>query len=194
MNQGKNVFIAGMPGVAYSWRGFQYHWPNKQWPRELAQDLENKLSEMSVDPPYKTFWYKAECTPGPVMITRGLGGVPGLVASKCAEEKYDFIKEMSSCANHKVAEILAKLSRIPFDVLSLDYVQDDVIGKMVELNHAQVGQAQRSRTLMTSDNMTSETINFEEAYSSSPAAVYEDNDIPIGTPKVHTVEVWESTM
>jgi hypothetical protein len=189
------VFVAGMPGVPYSWRGFTYHWPNKQWPRELVQDLETKMTELGTSQPSQTFWYKAECTPGPLMITRGLGGVPGLVASKCAEEKYDFIKEMSSVVNHKVAGVLSKASRIPFDIISLDYVHDDIIDRIVELNVRQGGQPGPARMMTSEDNMmTSETVNSDEYNTTDPTAADGEEKVPIGAIRVQPVEVWESTM
>ena len=83
IDQGKQVAVFGVPHVAYTWNKLRWRWPNKAWPKELQDDFEDSLSEMSMYPPGNNlFWYKAECTPNAAMVTRCVGGVPGLGAGR----------------------------------------------------------------------------------------------------------------
>ncbi len=130
----KNVVVVGMPGVAYSWTNIDNRWANKAWPDELALDMSNTISDYMLHNPYFMFWYKAECTPNASMVVRNLGGAPGLVASQCAHEKFEFLEELAASTNTHVLEILEEVSVLPFQVLSTDYIHDDVIARIIELN------------------------------------------------------------
>lgn len=135
VNQGRNVVICGVPNAAYCWRGIQHHWPNRPWPEQLRADLEATLTEVASRPPDRLFWYKAECTPDTSMVVRNLGGVPGLWAkSKGGLEKFEFLEDMAASANHAVYEVLQGVEHLPFNVLSTDFVQDDIVGLIVQLN------------------------------------------------------------
>ncbi len=134
VDSGKNVVVAGVPDVAYSWHSIQYRWPNKEWPSELKADFEQTVENMRITPPDRFFWYKAECTPGTHMILRGVGGVPGMVVKGQSEEKLDFIEDMAAVVNHKIEEVLGGADTLPFNVLSVDFVQDEVLDHIIRMN------------------------------------------------------------
>ena len=134
VDQGKQIFISGIPNVAFSWKNLQAHWPNKQWPDDLHDDFENMLAEFYDSGPQSYFWYKAECTPGTHMVIRSLGGVPGAAAHKCADEKFEFVEDMAAAANYVVYEILNQADKLPINVLSTDFVNDEIVDRIIELN------------------------------------------------------------
>ena len=157
MDQGRQVGIFGVPNVAYTWNKLQWRWPNKAWPKELQDDLEDTLSELSMYKPNNIYWYKAECTPNAPMITRCIGGLPGACAAKCADEKFDFVEDLASAVNHTVYETLKGIVRIPFNVLSTDYVQDDIVERILELNNEVPIGAHLSMSGGTSEDALDET-------------------------------------
>lgn len=155
--------IFGVPNVAYSWSRLQWRWPNKPWPRELQDDMEDTLSELSMYKPEKMYWYKAECTPNASMVTRCIGGLPGAVAARCADEKFDFVEDLASAVNHCVNETLKGIVRLPFNVLSTDYVHDDVVERIIELNNEVPNGAHLSMSVTTAASASTEMLD-ETAY------------------------------
>jgi hypothetical protein len=139
VDQGRNVVISGVPDVAYSWKSIRYRWPNKPWPEELRADMEMVISDLHGQAPQDVvYWYKAECTPDPSMVIRNIGGVPGVWVKnkRGAVEKFDFVEDLAAAVNQVVYEVLQPLQRIPFHVLSTDFVQDDIVGHIIQLNDA----------------------------------------------------------
>ena len=70
------------------------------------------------------------------MVARSVGGLPGAVTSRCADEKFDFVEDMASAVNHCVFETLKGIVRLPFNILSTDFVHDDVVQRIIELNES----------------------------------------------------------
>ena len=68
------------------------------------------------------------------MIVRSVGGVPGAAAHKCTDEKFEFIEDMASAANLLINDILNQIETIPFNVMSIDFVQDEIVDRIIELN------------------------------------------------------------
>ena len=136
VSQGTNILLFGEK-VSYSQK-LNYRWPNKTKPVEIQTDLDQHVRERINRPGYAFFWYKAECTPDAAMVVRNLGGVPGLIAASCAAEKFEFIEGMATSVNHGVLDVIEGCTSLPFNVLSTDYVTDDIIGKIVDLNRAVV--------------------------------------------------------
>ena len=123
-----------MPQKAYSWLHLDYRWPNKAWPEDLRRDMIETLVDLEDRSSDDLFWYKAECTPNAAMVTRSIGGVPGAAVFRRADEKLEFVRDLAGAVNHVVLEVLNDVSKLPFWVLSTDYVQDDVIEKILALN------------------------------------------------------------
>ena len=40
------------------------------------------------------------------MVTRSVGGLPGALASRCADEKFEFLEDLASAVNHCVNETI----------------------------------------------------------------------------------------
>lgn len=178
MENGKNVMIFGVPNVAYTWRCLKYHWPNKAWPSELEVDMTSKLQELSAYNRHQYFWYKAECTPNAMAVTRNLGGLPGVCISHCAEEKYEFLEEMAYAVNDRVHKVLSKSTCLPFNVLSTDYVHNDIIAQIIDFNNQESGAVSYS-------------VTKERSLNESLPAVVVDIAIP---PTTGLLEVRESNM
>ena len=123
-----------MPQKAYSWLHLDYRWPNKAWPEELRRDLIETLVDLEDRSADDLFWYKAECTPNAAMVTRCIGGVPGAAVFRRTDEKLEFLRDLAGSTNHVVLQVLDDVSKLPFWVLSTDYVQDEVIGRIIALN------------------------------------------------------------
>ena len=87
--------------------------------------------------PYYLYWYKGCCTPNAYAIVRNLGGVPGVIVAKCSEEKFDFLEDLAASANQLIFETLDSMSHIPFNILDMDFVEDSLIGKIIELNESE---------------------------------------------------------
>src|SRR5688572_12178344 len=129
-----------MTDVAYSWQQIQYRWPNKQSPELLGQHMRTALAEMGLYRPSCLFWYKAECTPSSPMYVRSCGGLPGVIATRYgADEKFDSVEDMASATNFEVLDVLHGLTRLPFNILSIDYVHDSVIERIIKLNEVSDG-------------------------------------------------------
>ncbi|ELU09758.1 hypothetical protein CAPTEDRAFT_218008 [Capitella teleta] len=162
VDQGRNIVISGVPNASYSWRSIRHHWPNKPWPEQLRCDMEALITDLSLIPAHETlFWYKAECTPDAAMVMRNIGGVPGAWAKRKrgGQERFEFIEDMAAAVNQVVYEVIQPLDRIPFQVLSTDFVQDDIVGHIVQLNDsASEGVFTAEETLdATMDDAFSET-------------------------------------
>lgn len=155
IDQGKNIVICGIRDVAYSWQQIQYRWPNKQSPEQLGQHMRTALAEMGLYRPSCLFWYKAECTPSSPMYVRSVGGLPGVIATKYgADEKFDSVEDMASATNFEVLDVLHGLNRLPFNILSIDYVHDSVIERILKLNEASEGGGLRISSIdLSSDEL-----------------------------------------
>lgn len=134
MASGKNIVVFGVPGAAYCWPGLNYRWPNKGWPSEVEADFKNTVQELSMYNPYYLYWYKAECTPNAYAIVRNLGGVPGAAVANCSEEKFEFLEDLSAGLNFRIMESLDSMTHIPFNVLSMDFVEESLVSKIIDLN------------------------------------------------------------
>ena len=113
--------------------------------------------------PSGLFWYQAECTPTHQMYTRSLGGLYGLLASQRGVEKFDFVEEMAAASNAAVLSTLLNLSSLPFNILSTDYISDEVIGKIVKLNET----ADRGLRLSLHEESTDEA---DEVFLQNPVS------------------------
>ena len=181
MDQGKNIVIFGVPNTSYSWRCLRYRWPNKAWPHELKEDMEQTISELSLHRPRELFWYKAECTPSGSMVVRSLGGLPGAIASRCAHEKLEFIEDMAAATNRCVLDVLLELNCNSFNMLSVDYVNEELIDRIIELNNvAQSGVYKTNSVTVDSDS-------FDEVDMTRNSL-----EVPIKQPKA--LEVRETNM
>ena len=134
IDQAKNVMIFGVPNKSYSWVGLDYRWPNKSWPDDLKEDMITTIADMDERTSKNLFWYKAECTPNAAMVTRSIGGVPGAAACRKADEKLEFVEDLAAVTNREILDVLNDTDVLPFQVLSTDFVQDEVIEKIVQLN------------------------------------------------------------
>ena len=134
VDQGKNIIVFGMPSKSYSWGSLDYRWPNMAWPDELKQDLTETIADFHHNPPHDLYWYKAECTPNAAMVTRCIGGLPGAAVFRRADEKLEFLEDLAAAANHRILEVLHETPVLPFWVLSTDYVQNDVIDRILDIN------------------------------------------------------------
>ena len=134
VDQAKNVMIFGVPRKSYSWLGLDYRWPNKAWPSELKEDMITTIADVEDRRSTNLYWYKAECTPNAAMVTRSVGGVPGAAAFKRAEEKLEFVKDLAEATNRVILDVLQDQHTLPFHILSTDYIQEDVIGMIIDLN------------------------------------------------------------
>ncbi len=133
----KNVVVFGVPRVKYTWPGLNYRWPNKPWPTQLQEDLSSTIQELSMYNPHYLYWYKGSCTPNAYAIVRNLGGLPGAIMAKCSEEKFEFLEDLAAATNQLIYETLDSMSHIPFNFLDMDFVEDSLIGKIIELNESE---------------------------------------------------------
>ena len=78
-----------------------------------------------------------ECTPNAHTIVRGLGGLPGVIVSGCAAEKFDFVEDMAAATNYRLLKVLQESTKIPFNFISTDYVNDDIIDRILSMNDMQ---------------------------------------------------------
>ena len=190
IDQGKNVVIFGVQGAAYTWQCLRYRWPNKVWPHEVATDMRQTISELSSQRPSDFFWYKAECTPNGPMIVRSIGGVPGVVAADCAEEKFEFVEDVAAALNHLVNLELNEHQILPFNALSTDYVNDEVIAKILELNqHAETG-VYTTAEISAAANLTSEA--DDDVFADAGNTTITSFEMPLVPGK--TIEVKETNM
>ena len=134
---GKNIVVFGVPGAAYCWPTLNYRWPNKAWPSEIEADFKSTVQELSMYNPYYLYWYKAECTANAYAIVRNLGGVPGAIVAKCAEEKFEFLEDLAAALNFRIMENLEPMTHIPFNILSVDFVEEGLIAKIIDLNESE---------------------------------------------------------
>lgn len=111
------------------------------------------------------------------MVTRCIGGLPGACASRCADEKFDFVEDMASAVNHCVYETLKGIEKMPFNVLSMDYVQDDIVERIIELNTQVLPDANLvsaasmqdvDEIFMQNQTLTSLSTNFEMPMPAMP--------------------------
>lgn len=137
MERGKNVVVFGVPGASYCWPGLNYRWANKAWPSELQADFQSTVQELSMYNPHYLYWYKAECTPNAYAIVRNLGGVPGCIVAKCSEEKFEFIEDIAAALNFRILQDLIAMTHIPFNVISVDFVEESLITKIIDLNESE---------------------------------------------------------
>ena len=92
------------------------------------------MAELSLYPNPNLYWYKAECTPDTDMVVRSIGGLPGAIYRRCADEKFEFVQDLASAVNCQVLDALQDQTLNPFNVLSTDYIHDDIIKRIIELN------------------------------------------------------------
>lgn len=106
-----------------------------QWPSDLHADMYAKIEECNATPDNtQMVWYKAECTPTQSMAARGFGGLPGLIAARWADEKFDFADDLGAAVNATVLDVLGTAPRLPFNILSVDFIADELIARIIELN------------------------------------------------------------
>ena len=134
---GRNVVVFGVPGASYCWPGLNYRWPNKAWPSEIEADFKSTVQELSMYNPYYLYWYKAECTPNVYAIVRNIGGVPGAIVAKCSEEKFEFLEDIAAGLNFRILDNLEPMTHIPFNVLSVDFVEENLVSKIIDLNESE---------------------------------------------------------
>lgn len=102
--------------------------------------MRTALAEMSIYRPLCLFWYRAECSPSSPMYVRSIGGLPGLIAKRYgADEKFDSVEDLAAATNFEVLDVLQGLNRLPFNILSIDYVHDRVIERIIKLNEVSEG-------------------------------------------------------
>ena len=71
--------------------------------------------------------YRAECTPSTKMYVRSVGGLAGLVAARHGgPEKFDGMKDLAAAANHVVLDVLNDINQLPFNIITTDFVSDQV--------------------------------------------------------------------
>ena len=113
------------------------------------------------------------------MIVRLLGGIPGLAVRKCSKGKFEFIEDMAAAVNHQVLEVLKKVPTLPFNVLSTDYVHDDIIDCIVKFNDT-LNSQQRSLAASPADGAGNapENADSNQIYQQTaqkPVEVWETN-------------------
>jgi len=127
VDQGRNVIVCGLPDASFSWQQLQYRWPNKASPGQLETHMRGTLQEIGLYRPSCLFWYRAECTPSTKMYVRSVGGLTGLVAARHGgPEKFDDMQDLAAAANHVVLNVLNDVNLLPFNILTTDYVNDQV--------------------------------------------------------------------
>lgn len=172
IDQGKSIVLCGMTDVvSSSWQQIQTSWPNKQSPEQLGSHMRTTLQEMGLYRPTGLFWYKAECTPSSAMYVRSIGGVPGLVASRRgAVEKFDFIEDLAAATNYSILQVLRDVNRLPFNLLSIDYVHDDVIERILKLNDVPDQMLTLSQHISSTDMSSDEVDDVFVVYASPASA------------------------
>jgi hypothetical protein len=89
--------------------------------------MRGTLQEISLYRPTDLFWYRAECTPTSKVFVRSYGGLMGLVAARHGgPEKFDSMEHLASCANRVVLRVLEDINQLPVNVLTMDFVSDQV--------------------------------------------------------------------
>jgi len=127
VDQGRNVMICGLPDAAFSWQQLQYRLPNKPSPGQLETHMRGTLQEIGLYRPSCLFWYKAECTPSTKMYVRSVGGLTGLVAARHGgPEKFNDMQDLAAAANHVILNVLNDINLLPFNILTMDFVSDQV--------------------------------------------------------------------
>lgn len=173
----RQIAIFGVDRASYSWNNMKYHWPNKSSPDDLKTDLLSILDEMGTRRPFYQFWYKAECTPNKYTIIRSIGGVPSVAVQSCTNEKFDFLDEMSFATNYVVLNILKEASQLPFHIFSVDFVHDDIVDRIIELNNRSVRLSATGKDFNDQGSTLSTTSSFE-----------------IGPARQIPLQIWETTM
>ena len=83
--------------------------------------------EIGLYRPSCLFWYKAECTPSTKMFVRSVGGITGLVAARNGgPEKFNDMQDLAAAANHVILNVLNDINQLPFNILTMDFVSDEV--------------------------------------------------------------------
>jgi len=127
VDQGRNVVICGLPDAGFSWQQLQYRLPNKPSPGQLETHMRGTLQEIGLYRPSCLFWYRAECTPSTKMYVRSVGGLTGLVAARHGgPEKFDDMQDLAAAANHVIFNVLNDINLIPFNILTMDFINDQV--------------------------------------------------------------------
>ena len=134
-NYGRNVIFYGVPDVGFSWNCLDYRWANKTSPDDLVADMQTTLQDLSMYCPYYMFWYKASCQTSGAMVTRDIGGLAGVIASRRCPDKFAYLEELAAATNFKTCEVLDEVRRFPFNVFSTDYVADSIIERIIEMNY-----------------------------------------------------------
>jgi len=138
VDQGRNVMICGLPDAAFSWQQLQYRLPNKPSPGQLETHMRGTLQEIGLYRPSCLFWYKAECTPSTKMYVRSVGGLTGLVAARHGgPEKFDDMHDLAAAANHVILNVLNDINLLPFNILTMDFVSDQV--RLIPRLHDEAG-------------------------------------------------------
>ena len=90
--------------------------------------MRGTLQEIGLYRPSCLFWYRAECTPSTKMYVRSVGGLTGLVAARHGgPEKFDDMEDLAAAANHVILNVLNDINQLPFNILTMDFVSDQVI-------------------------------------------------------------------
>lgn len=99
------------------------------------------------------------------------------------EEKFDFLEDLAAATNSCVYDVLKDLERITFNILSIDFVQDDIVEKLIELNQqANVAVAGLDLTMCT---------DRDSVFTDNTATVISE-EFPLRAAK--PIEVRETTM
>ncbi|CAH1784718.1 unnamed protein product [Owenia fusiformis] len=138
--QGGNVILFGLYEVNDRWPNLTHYWPNKQYPHQLSEDIKEAYDYCMTNRQHDLIWYKAELTPDAYIIARNIGNMVGVVVSRCADEKFEFLEDMAHAANHSVLEAMKEWTYIPFNMLCVDFVDDNIIQRIIEMNYAQAHQ------------------------------------------------------
>ena len=120
------------------------------------------------------------------MVTRSIGGVPGVAAIRRSEEKFEFLEELASVANKSIYEVIQDIQKIPFNVLSVDFVQDDIIECIIKLND-------RASVAVNPLDLTASPSDVDSVFTDYTAnATLMSEDYPLRASKA--IEVRETTM
>ena len=90
--------------------------------------MRGTLQEIGLYRPTDLFWYRAECTPSEKVCTRSMGGLIGLInARHGGPEKFDSLEHLAACANRVVLRVLSDVNKVAFNVLTMDFINDQVV-------------------------------------------------------------------
>ncbi len=117
------------------------------------------------------------------MIVRCIGGLPGVMAAPRSDEKLEFVEELGAATNRCVMDVLLDCDSLPLNILSIDYVNDEVIERILELNKF---------TKSGAYNMNKSVDDADSIFPSDPDLTHVSLEVPPKKPKA--IEVRETNM